>query len=684
MSPKVQDSLRSYIGIDVGGTFTDVIFFDKARGEIHVVKVPTSPQSIESAIVGALSTLKIDPSSVRIINHATTIATNALMTHTGLARTALVTNRGFRDVLEIGRQRRAQLYNLYNKRPAPLVKRRDRFTIGGRMSFEGMELEPVPKRDVEILARKLAKYDCVAVGFLNSYANQAHEREVARLLSKRFKGTVITSSEVNDEYREYERFSTAVVNAALVPLVSKYLNNLERNLRKEGYDAPVYLMNSDGNVDTILQASKFPVSIIESGPAAGVLACADLALSLSLEKVATFDMGGTTAKAGMVTNFRPEVSYEFEAAGLTHSGRSIKGSGYPVRRPFIDLAEVGAGGGTIAWVDEGGALRLGPESAGADPGPAAYGLGGTRPTVTDANILTGRLSSKYLLGGKMELHPELAEKAISKDIAKKLGISALEASLDIIRVVNHNMAKAISIVTVERGRDPRDYTMMAFGGAGPLHGCDLAEEMSITRVIVPPHPGLFSAYGLLIADLGRMFSTPVMSTDLKALKGAFEKLQVECSKALRREGFASFSLARSVDLRYLGQSYEINVPYRSSPRALRTLFDAKHWELYGYSSTEEEVEAVNAKIRATIQVPKVKRKEIASKRSSPGVALLETRDAWISGRKVKTPVFTREKLLPGSGGEGHGIIEEYDSTTVVNSGWTWFVDGYGNIQLSKR
>jgi len=677
------DPQETFIGIDVGGTFTDVILYNASSKETRVIKVSTSPRKIEEAIIGALSSEGIDPSRTKMMSHATTTATNALLTSSSLAKTALVTNVGFRDVLEIGRQRRPEIYNLYSKRPTPLVKRHDRYTIKGRMLYDGKELEPVQKKEVQRLARKLTqeKYDCVVVGLLNSYANPSHEIAVEKILARQYPGRIITSSSVNNEYREYERFSTAVVNAALIPLVSNYLDNLRKSLNTKGFIAPIYIMNSDGNVSSLVQASKFPISIIESGPAAGVLACADLAKSLSILKVATFDMGGTTAKAGMITNYQPDISYEFEASGSTHSGRSIKGSGYPVRYPFVDLAEVSSGGGTIAWVDDGGALRLGPKSAGAEPGPAAYGRGGVHPTITDANIILGRLSPVHLLGGKMSVHPELAMKAILEHVAEKLALTASEASHAIIRLVNHNMARAISIVSVERGRDPREYTLVSFGGAGPLHACDLAEEMSIRKVIVPLHPGLFSAYGLLTVDLARMFSIPVMSTNLQSLDTVFHKLRKDCTDVLLSEKLDNFILHESVDLRYQGQSFEINLPYQS-PDVLRNLFDSKHRELYGYSSPDANVEVVNAKIKAVVPVPKIERKreEIVAK-SIPREN--GNREAWVSGKDSIVPVYVREELSPGNSGVGPAIVEEYDSTTVINSSWSWFIDEYRNIRLER-
>ncbi len=676
------DTRTIFIGVDVGGTFTDLVFFDESSKKINVLKVP-STKNIERAIVDGLISSNIDPDQVRIISHATTTATNALLTFSGLAKTAFVTNSGFRDVLEIGRQRRAELYNLYSKRPAPLVRREFRFTIRGRILYDGSEKEPISVNEVEKLAKKLAAsgFECVVVGLLNSYANPSHEKEVGEIIAKDFKGSIILSSGVNNEYREYERFSTAVVNASLVPLMSHYLDSLESSLRQNGFSAPIYLMNSNGDVSTLAYASQYPVSIIESGPAAGVLASVDLAKSLQITKAATFDMGGTTAKAGIVNNYEPDIAYEFEAAGTSHSGRSIKGSGYPVRFPFIDLAEVSAGGGTIAWIDDGGALRLGPQSAGAEPGPAAYGKGGIEPTITDANVVLGRLSPNHLLGGKMTIHKDLAERAINEKVSKKLGQSASESAQSIIRTVNHSMSRAISIVSVERGRDPRDYTMVAFGGAGPIHACDLAEEMSMRRIIVPQNPGLFSAYGLLTVDLARIFSDPVLSKDLE-LGSHFERLREEARSVLGKEGFSSPTLLEYVDLRYSGQSYEITIPHSAS-EAMRNAFHVKHKEFYGYASLEEEIEAVNAKVRAVISIPKAQRTAIGEE--DPNTEKVpnsfESREAWISGRDHTVPVFLREKLITGNATGGPCIIEGYDSTVIVNARWTWKINQFGDIDL---
>src|SRR2546426_1229709 len=398
-----------FVGIDVGGTFTDIIVFDnESRKTPEIVKVPTVPKQPSFAILEALKRYQDRAEQVALVSHATTIATNALLTHTGLAKTALITNQGFRDVLEIGRQRRPEIYNLDTKRPKQLVDRRNRFTVKGRRLVDGSRRTPLAESDLLKVSKEIAQrgLESAAVAFLNSYVNPSDETKAEKILRRSgFKGHIDISSRVDPQYREYERTSTTVVNASLVPLMSQYLHGFQNELEWIGFHCAFYVMNSDGTASTLAQASKRPISIIESGPAAGVLASASLASQLSLSKVITFDMGGTTAKAGTIIEDRPDLSYEFEAAGRSYHGRSIKGSGYPVRQPFIDLAEVSAGGGTIAWIDETGSLKVGPESAGAEPGPAAYGTGGRRATVTDANVVAGRINPTQLLGGHLKLRP---------------------------------------------------------------------------------------------------------------------------------------------------------------------------------------------------------------------------------------------------------------------------------------
>ncbi len=673
-----------FVGVDVGGTFTDLVIFYEGSKELpEVVKVTTTPKQPEKAVVEALAKYQGRAEHVALVSHATTIATNALLTHRRLAKTALITNHGFRDILEIGRQRRPELYNLQTRRPTPLVKRKNRFSVKGRTLADGSNLKILGENDVLKLAREIIKegFESVAIVFLNSHVNPEQERRAERILRQSgFKGHVDIASDIDRQYREYERTSTTVVNASLAPLMSRYLVRFQKELERIGFHCPVYVMNSDGTASTIAQASQRPISMIESGPAAGVLASKTLASVLSLKKVITFDMGGTTAKAGTVINGQPDLAYEFEAAAGTYHGRSIKGSGFPVRQPFIDLAEVSAGGGTIAWLDETGSLKVGPESAGADPGPAAYGKGGKQATVTDANIIAGRINPSQLLGGRLKLNYDLAAKAV-KQLSRRLGISVEETAENILRIVNNNMSKALSLVSLERGRDPREYTLVAFGGAGPVHACDLAEDLGINRIIVPLHPGLFSAFGLLTAELSRTFSQPIMKPVTASIERFFVELRALARKSLKQEGFTAYKTMEHVDLRYHGQAYEITVPYNRNTNLIR-LFGREHKKLYGYSSNDV-VEAVNARIRTVLPTPKARLAKKKLQPSKPPRSVSSRRVSLLeSWRKV--PVYSRESLWPGVYGKGPCIIEEYDSTTMIGKNWSWKIDQYENIDLSFR
>jgi N-methylhydantoinase A len=658
------------LGVDVGGTFTDILVSDSSG--LKVLKLPTTPNPARGIVEGLR---RLGPSVRRatLISHATTLATNALLTRTNLARTALVTNEGFRDVLEIGRQRRPELYDLKTRRPPPLVERRDRLTASCRVLADGSEFLPLPEGEADSLARKIVEgaFDSVAICFLHSYRNGAHEELMRTALVRNgFRGHVSISSEVDSEYREYERTSTTVVNAALSPLMTGYLSSLVSSLSRSRVSAPVYVMNSDGGTSTVELASARPATVIESGPAAGVIASRELARELSLDRVLTFDMGGTTAKAGTVINGEAEITREFEAAGRTHSGRSIRGSGYPVRGEFIDLAEVSAGGGTIASVDDSGSLRVGPDSAGSVPGPACYGRGGTDPTVTDANVVLGRLNPKSLLGGAMPIKRGLALQSM-KTLSKRTGLDAHSVATGILRLVNNSMARAISMVTVERGRDPRDFVMVAFGGAGPLQACDLAEEMGISQILVPAHAGLFSAYGLLAGELTRTFSSPVMEAEPR-LEARFRRLEARATEVMKAEGLGQFRPSRHLEARYSGQSHEILLPFHSDTRTRRD-FDRRHRELYGYS-LPDKMEVVNIRVRVT-----------ASSRSKPVLRSVESslrrrpsrRQAWVGARVKSVNVLTRGSLRDHESGNGPIIIEDYDSTLVVNQSWRWSAEPYG-------
>lgn len=670
------------VGIDVGGTFTDLVAVDAHTGERIVIKCASTPRAPEEGVLAALD--RLPPCDIEYLAHSTTIATNALLgqMHLELPRVAFVTTAGFRDVIEIGRQNRSEVYNLFVTRPKPLVAREDRLSVRERIDFQGNVLLALEQSDIDRVVAQLREraVDAVAIGLLHSYVSDAHERQLAQAIEAALPGVPVTcSSQVDPEYREYERFSTAVVNAALLPIVQRYIEKLSRALRERGIDAPLFVMQSNGGMASADRISLRPASIIESGPASGVIAAAALARTADVARVLSFDMGGTTAKAGTIVDGVVQVATEFEAAGSTHSGRSIKGSGYPVRFPFVDLAEISAGGGTIAYVDEAGSLRVGPLSAGAEPGPACYGTS-DRATVTDANVVLGRLNRKALVGGTFPIQAQRSYDAVAK-LGERIGLSTEETAAGIVRIVDAQMAKVLRIVTVERGLDPREFAMVAFGGNGPLHGCALAEELGMTRVIVPESPGVFSANGLLVAQLRASYVRPILSearlADDAALDALFEELERDARFALREQGAsdAAITFRREYDARYRGQSFELDVEHAPRVRAVVDRFHEKHERRYGYSVPEESIELVNARLTATAppSVREAAREAAAPKHTAPAASHdmhIEDRDVWIDGAYVETPVYSRERLPAHAMIGGPALIEQYDTCTYVPPGWS--------------
>ncbi len=712
------------IGIDVGGTFTDLVAIEEATGKQVAFKLPSTPRAPEEAVLAALRQF-VDTAApadrILLVCHSTTVATNALLGQLGLdlPRVGLLTTEGFRDVLEIGRQARAEVYNIFVTRPRPLVERRDRLGVPERVDARGAVLRPLDDAAARraLAALHGAGVRDIAVVFLHSYANPAHERRVARLAAGVYPDLTVTlSSDVDPEYREYERTSTTAVTAALRPIVGGYLSRLAAGARVLGIAAPVLVMGSHGGMSDIAAAAARPAALIESGPAGGLAAAAALARALGLERALAFDMGGTTAKAGAVLEGTPRTVAEFEAAGRTHSGRHVRGSGYPVRFPFLDLAEVSAGGGTVAQRDPGGALRVGPLSAGADPGPVCYGRGGTAPTVTDANLLLGRLDAAGLLGGAMAIDRDAAERAMSA-LAAHLGLETLSLAAGIVRLVDADMARALRIVSVERGYDPRRFTMIAFGGGGPLHACGLAATLGIPRVIVPAGPGLFSASGLLTSPLKVALVRPMLSeaatADANALARQFAALEDEARAELARQGAApaGVSIEYTLDLQYAGQSFELSVPATVAQsgqepsedplRAAVERFHARHREVYGYASPGHAVEVVAARLSATAPAG------LSASSSAPsltesggrpgdgeggavreGVAASEPvarRAVYFEGAGfVPTPVYWREALPAGVVVEGPAVVQQYDTTTLLHPGWRLAVDAIGNLALSRH
>ncbi|MGB8907125.1 MAG: hydantoinase/oxoprolinase family protein [Candidatus Cybelea sp.] len=681
------------VGIDVGGTFTDLVAVDRHSGEIVLHKLPSTPQEPHRAVIDALVALCARYESVptfEFLGHSTTIATNALLGQLGLElpRVALVTTHGFCDVIEIGRQNRSEVYNLFVERPRPLVARRDRLAVRERIDYLGNVLVALEDESVELICSELQGRDiaAVAICLLHSYVNDAHERRLASAIEGAIPGVRVTrSSEIDPQYREYERCSTTVVNAVLTPIVERYLERLVDELHAKRIEAPLYVMRSDGGMAAARHVLSRPAAIIESGPAGGAIATAALGRRIAAHRLLSFDMGGTTAKAGTILDGKAQVGGEFEAAGRTHSGRAVKGSGYPVRFPFVDLAEVSAGGGTIAWLDEAGSLRVGPISAGADPGPACYGKS-DRATVTDAHVVLGRLNPRFLLGGTFPIDSSRARASIEL-LAQTLGMGLEATASGIVRLVDDAMAKVLRIVTIERGLDPRDFTLVAFGGGGPLHACALAEELDIARVVVPAHPGLFSAMGLLEAELHFNEIRSVLRR-VEELQPAIEEMAFATSEtraraALAEQGAeaATISFQREYDARYRGQSFELRTPYDRAPEAIARHFHHAHRARYGYDVPAEAVEVVNARITATGSVSRVtpRQAQVALRQAQGdrGVATpksLERRRIWIEGTFVEVPVLERSALESGARLEGPAIVEAYDSTAYVAPAWSLAVD----------
>ncbi|MGA2199283.1 MAG: hydantoinase/oxoprolinase family protein [Nitrososphaerales archaeon] len=663
------------VAVDIGGTFTDAIAFDAESGAVHLSKVQSTPRDPQTAFDKSLARFweeGVHPEEVSNVVHVTTMASNQLLgqMRLELPRCALVTTKGFRDVLEIGRQNRQEVYNLFFQKPRPLVPRHWRFEIDERVDSEGRVLRRAGEEELRILAKRLKRerIECVAVCFLNSFANASNETKAKAVLEGEGLDVHI-SSRVDPELREYERTSTTVVNALLAPLFSRYLSGIEESLRKEGVSAPLQVLTSAGGLVEGWQAAEKPITSIESGPAAGVIATAEVARTLGLRKVISFDMGGTTAKAGTVVNGDVSTVPEMEVGGRSNRGRTVKGSGYPVRCPSIDLAEVSAGGGTIIGADPAGGVVVGPTSAGADPGPACYGKGGTLPTLTDANLLLGRLGES-LLGGTFRLDRRAARRALG-EIGERAGLDPFDLAVSAVSIINTQMAKAIDIVTVERGLNPRDFSLVAFGGAGPMHAAEVAELVGVESVIVPPVPGLFSALGMLMT--GNRYDEVVPKVGLlEDVAGEIEPSFLSMEEALRqrlspgRDEKVRFE--RSVDLRYYRQGYEINVkaPRPFNIEAALAAFRRRHMQVYNFVHEGGRVESVALRLTMTTPRPGL---DIGKVSSPSGAGSPHRRACRFGGAPRTVSVYQRNGLGEVRGLDGPAIIEEYDSTTVIPPGW---------------
>jgi N-methylhydantoinase A len=689
------------IGVDIGGTFTDVALVDEASGRIGLVKLLTTPDDFSRAVVAGLTRgierEAIDPAQVALLAHATTIVTNALFEKKG-ARTGLVTTRGFRDLLELRRSSRADLYDLFQDAPELLVPRRWRFEITERIGAAGEVVTKLAEDEIDGLAAAIraAGLETVAVALLFSFLNDAHERRLGERLRSALPGIgIYLSCDILPEIREFERISTTAVCAYVGPLLAAYLDRLQQAASRLGLP-PLYVMGSSGGMVNVAEALRMPAMVVESGPAAGVVAAQLAGAQLGIANLISFDMGGTTAKASLIADGEITVTAEYEVGG-GQAKRWLQGTGHPVRVPVIDLAEVSAGGGSIAWVDPGGALKIGPQSAGAMPGPAAYGHGGVRPTVSDADIVLGWLDREALLGGDLPINATAAEAAIAREIAAPLGLSVAEAAVKIAEIVNANMAEALRIVSVERGHDPRDFALIAFGGAGPVHAAFLAAELGIGEVIVPPAPGAFSALGLVASDVKREYSRTLyadlgtveperIATALDAMAAEAEAM-LEAARVPRERR----ALRQAADLRYRRQAYELTVPMEDGPITRATLdrlaasFHDRHRRTYGHANPNESVQLVNLRLTALGRSPELMLRQHVLRQYRGAGRPVRERSAWFAETGF-TPcdVHWRDALAAGVSLTGPAIVEALDTTVVVPPGWTARIDERGYIRMRSR
>lgn len=675
-----------YVGVDIGGTFTDVVAVDAQSGALHHLKVPSSRSDPAAGFVHGLETLEAEigvrPSELRLLLHGTTLATNAIIERR-LASTALVTTEGFRDVLEIGRHWRSELYDPFLEYPGPLVSRELRFEVRERVDASGDVIQPVDHENAESVIQQLedANVEAVAVVFLHSYRNPAHEEEVAALLRARNGWFVCGSADLSRELREYERTSTTVMNAALMPLIDSYLTRLETGLATAGSTASLFVTQSNGGALTPAAARARPVTLALSGPVAGVVACRRLGQTIGRGDLICFDMGGTSADVTIISDFEPRMSSELTIGEL------------PIRLPAVQVHSIGAGGGSIAALDTGGALRVGPESAGSEPGPACYERGGTLPTVTDCQLLLGRLTEQFPLAGRLGLNRELAESAI-EPLAAALGMSVGSAAAGVVEVVNAAMEGAVRVALRSRGDDPRDFALVAFGGAGPLHAAELARRLSIDTVIVPPHPGTLSALGLLTADVRLDFAVSELHRGDDpglgdALLAGFGSLAVQAEAEVESDEQLSsrtYSATHTCDVRYRGQAYEVNVPVEldelqaSGAAAVFQRFHELHLRAYGFCSPEDECEVVTMRLVASIEIDKPPL-DHAPLREGTGAS--PTRSVFMPDEGLAdAAIYERNGLETGVAIRGPAVIHQADSTTLVPAYAEAVVDEFSNLVLS--
>ncbi|MBT5495470.1 MAG: hydantoinase/oxoprolinase family protein [Alphaproteobacteria bacterium] len=693
--------MKNYrIGVDIGGTFTDIVLMDDS-GAVLTKKISSSVENYAQAIVEGLGEVfeqnNLSGANVQEVLHGTTVASNAILEHKG-AKTGLIGTKGFRDVLEIRNLRMPRLYDLHWEKPAPLVERYLRLVVDERVNTTGDIVHPLDPADAEAVVDRLLSeaVEVIAVSLINSFANPAHEQMIKEIIGRKAPDMpVCISFDVLPEIKEYERTSTTVINAYLLPIVSRYLANLQEQFADASIEAPILLMQSNGGLMTAEAAGRLPCNIVESGPAGGVVGGHAFGGKVGLKDIITFDMGGTTAKASLIEDGEYTRSLEFQVGGGILTGsRLMTGAGYLLKVPAIDLAEVGAGGGSIVWIDAGGSLQIGPQSAGANPGPVCYDIGGEEPTVTDANVILGYLNQEYLVGGELKIEASRSHQVFEERIAKPMGLSVEHAAYGAHQIVISNMIRAIRSVSSERGRDPRQYAMVPFGGNGPLFAAGMARELQMKHIVVPPSPGLFSSFGLLYADIEHHYSRTVQRVirdmDPSLLTEAWNTLENQAREQLRIDGFSQTQMRfqRAANMHYKGQIFELTVPAPNGSfdaekiAQLEDLFGQEHERTYGHrAGPEEPVELVNAQLIG-MGIPDQSRipEKVTVERRGPQGAL-PNRQAYF-GRDIgwiDTPVLHRSDLAKSM--SGPLIIEEYDATCLVPPNAKASLDEFGNILI---
>jgi N-methylhydantoinase A len=679
------------LSADVGGTFTDTAAFDETTGELKLGKTLTTPRKlvdgIETGVIKAGARFR----DARLFLHGTTVAINTILERTG-ARCALITTQGFRDIYEIGRVNRPESYNLFFKRHEPLIDRELRYEVRERMDAQGKVLIPLDEDEVRRVAADAVKQgvQAIAILFLHSYRNPAHERRAMEIVQRAHPDLFVTAShELSQEYREFERTSTAAANAYVGPRVRRYLGEMGEHLKAAGFGGEFLIVQSTGGLFGVDEAQSSCIRMLESGPAAGVIGSKALCDSIGMTNAIAFDMGGTTAKAGVI--------HDGEVLMIGSALIGGYATGLPVQIPMIDIQEVGTGGGSIARVET-GALHVGPESAGAQPGPVCYGQGGTEPTITDANLILGRLGVDRFLGGEMKLDLQGAKLALDRRVAQPLGLDPIEAADGILRIATTKMSHMVRWVTTERGLDAADHALVAYGGAGPLHAAAVARELRIARVVIPRAPGHFSAYGMLVADLRRDFVStwfnPLADASFETMEQIYAGMEQRGRAAIAGSGLAlaGVTVQRAADMRYVGQEHAVTVElpvelFRARDRdGIKQRFDAVHETRYGYSAPGEKAEIVSLRGAVTGLMRKPAFEQIAAGGDEPPTAAFRgTRPVYFTGAGwVETPTWHRPALLGGNRIAGPALVEEYASTTVVHPGDVLTVDAFGDLVIEIR